>query len=114
MTYSRFIKVGLEAAQGDDHTGAGVAYAALGSPTSNPAYAIIISSTYDTSVFLSIDGSTDQIFVPPSQMERLDFGANKEGTGKFILPSGTQFYLRQGPDGAPTTGDLYISFLFGR
>ena len=114
MTYNKFIKVGFGTVQGDDHTGAGASYAALGSPTSNPSYAIVISSSYDTSVFLSIDGSTDHIFVPPSMMKRIDFGSNKEGTGKYILRLGTQFYLKQGPDGAPTTGDLYISFLIGR
>lgn len=114
MTYNKFIKVGFSAAQGDDHTGAGAAYVALGTATSSPAYAIIISSSFDKSIFLSIDGTTDHIFVPPAMMKRVDFGANKEGTGKYILHKGTQFYLKQGPDGAPTTGDLYISFLIGR
>lgn len=114
MTYTKFIRVGFDTAQGDDHTGAGASYLALGTATTNPVYAIIISSSYDNSVFLSIDGTNDHIFVPPSMMKRIDFGANKEGTGKYLLPTGTQFYLKQGPDGAPTTGDLYISFLIGR
>lgn len=113
MTYSRDIKVGFEIAQGDDHTGAGAAYVALGTPTSNPVYAIIIASSYDKSIFLSIDGTNDNFFIPSNKMERIDFGSNKQGTSKFLLPSGTQFYLKQGPDGAPTTGDLYISFLIG-
>ncbi len=114
MTYNKFIKVGFEAAKGDDHTGAGASYVALGTETTNPVYALIISSTYDTSVFLSIDGTNNHIFVPPTTMEPINLGGNKEGTGKFVLPAGTQFYLIQGPDGAPTTGDLFISFLIGR
>lgn len=114
MTYSRFIRVGFDAVVGAAHGGAGASYAALGSATTNPVYSIIISSTYNQSVFLSIDGTTDHLFIPSATVVPVEFGSNKEGTGKFILPVGTQFYLKQGPDGAPTSGDIYISFLSGR
>ncbi len=114
MTTAPLIRADFTAAIGDDHTGAGAAYAPLGALTSEVAQGIVISSTLDNSVFLSIDGTTDQIFIPGAGVLNIDFSALKQGTGKLGLPKGTQFYMKQGPDGAPTNGDLYISIIYGR
>ena len=41
----------------------------------------------------------------------IGFSENKQNTGRLQLPSGTQFFFKQGPDGAPTSGDIFISFI---
>jgi hypothetical protein len=97
---------------GDDHTAAGASYAALGSPTNFSAVGIVISSSYDNSVFLSSDGTNDHIFVPSNASIAFGFSANKQNVGKLELKKSTQFYIKQGPDGAPTEGDLYISVVY--
>lgn len=117
MTSATLKKASFLEVIGDDHTGAGAAYAALGSATTKPVEMIVITSTYNNPVFLSVDGSTDQIFVPvsstiPSLVLELNFSSAKQNTGRLELPAGTQFYLKQGPDGAPTAGDLYINLIY--
>ena len=85
---------------GDDHTGAGAAYAALGSPTTQPVEMIVINSTFDTPVFLSVDGSNDHIFMPvnapgESTSFTINFSESKQNDGKLQLPARTQFYMKQ-------------------
>lgn len=118
MTTAPLIRAYFTAAIGDDHTGAGAAYAALGSATTQVAQSLVITSSFDASVFLSLDGSANHIMVPPGDsgpcVINIDFSSFKQGTGKLGLPKGTQFYMKQGPDGAPSSGDLYISVIYGR
>ena len=106
------IKAALESAKSSDHTGAGAAYAALGSALSHSAVGLIVSSTFDESVWLSTDGTNDMILVPTGVIT-LSIASNKQGISLLSFPVGTQFYLKQGPDGAPTTGDIAISVLYG-
>lgn len=117
MTTATLQKVKFLEAVGDDHTVVGATYAALGSPTTQPVVQILISTTYNNSVFLSVDGSTDHIFVAtpaaiPYNTIVLDFSTNKQNTGRLELPVGTQFYIKQGPEGAPSAGDLYITLVY--
>lgn len=117
MTSPSQIKASLAVAIAGDHTDAGAAYAALGT-TENDAAALIINSSFNLSVWLSVDGTNDYILLAndalnPSYSLTLNFGANKQGTGQLILPKGTTFYLKQGPDGAPTSGDISITVLYG-
>lgn len=122
MTVSLKIKAAFSEAQVSDHTGAGAAYAALGSPTGQPIQSLIISTTLNASVFLSTDGSTDMLFVPQSasgmgsasgHIFQIDVSGNKQGTARLAFPVGTQFYLKQGPDGAPSAGDISITGIYG-
>lgn len=115
MTVSAKIKATFAEAQVSDHTGAGASYAILGLPSDVPAHLLIITSTFNQSVFLSTDGSTDMILMPGGGATlTIDVSGNKQGTAKLSLPSGTQFYLKQGPDGAPTSGDISISAIYAR
>ena len=92
MTTGTLKKASFLEVVGDDHTGAGAAYAALGSAITQPLEMIIISSTLNDSVFLSINGSTDHIFVPSGSgaqnvVLEINFSANKQNTGRLELPS---------------------------
>lgn len=107
------IKATFLAARTDDHTGAGAAYAALGTPISVSSLLLIISSTYDKSVWFSTDGSTDMILIPALTVVQIDIAGNKQGDGRLSFPSYTQIYIKQGPDGAPTTGDIAVTAMYG-
>ncbi len=112
MTAAPKIKAKFLPIIGDDHTGAGATYTVLSSPLIESVLAMVISSTYDESVFLSTDGVKDHIFMLPNAIMNIGFSENKQNIGRLQLPIGTEFFLKQGPDGPPTTGDLFISFIF--
>lgn len=114
MTYSPNIKACFSEAQYSDPSGAQASYAPYGDPLASPAHIMIINVSFDTSVYLSTDGVTDMLLVPSGNgIFSIDFGANKEGTSKLFLPQGTQFYLKQGPGGAPSSGEIVLTFVFG-
>jgi len=114
------IKAQLEAAKTSDHTGVGAAYATLGSPLSNAAQVLLITNTLNDgagnaiSAWLSVDGVTDQLLVPGYQFISVDISANKQSNGQLSFPKGTQFYVKQGPDGAPAGGDISVTTIYGR
>lgn len=112
MTIAPRIKAKFLPLIGSDHTGAGASYGALGNPLTQSPLLMVISSNFDQSIFLSIDGINDHIFLPAQQIIKIGFSENKQNLGRLQLPNGTQFFLKQGPDGAPTTGDLFISFIY--
>lgn len=114
MSIATKIRAAFETAIGGDHTGVGATYATLGSPTTHTAQSIVISSSFNQSIFLSIDGTNNHIFVIAGSTISLDVSGNKQGATKLGLPVGTQFYIKQGPDGAPSSGDIFISILYGR
>lgn len=102
----------LEAISGD-HTDAGAAYAALGSALSAASSAFILSSSFNQTVWLSTDGTTDNILVIPDTCVTISIAANKQSQNQLAIPKGIQFYLKQGPDGAPSSGDIAITPLSG-
>lgn len=115
MTNSNPIKAAFSEAQVSDHTGAGASYVAFGSAASFNIHGLVITSTFNQSVYISTDGTTDMLLVPGGgSILPIDFSGNKQGTSKLSLPIGTQFYLKQGPDGAPTSGDISISGIYAR
>lgn len=119
MSNQNLIKASLETAKSATHTGAGASFAVLGTPLSQPAQVLIISSTYNDgsgnpiSVWLSIDGSSNQILVPGYQTFSIDVSSNKQASSQLAFPKGTQFYIKQGPDGAPSGGDISVSAIYG-
>lgn len=114
MTTSYPIKAAFSQAQVSDHTGAGAAYAPLGNPSPVPIHIAIITSTFNQAVYLSTNGSTDMLLVPGrGTVINIDISSNKQGTSKFAFPAGTQLYLKQGPDGAPTSGDICVTGIYG-
>lgn len=103
-----------------DHTSAGAAYAALGSATTEFALSMTITCTFDQPVWLSTDGTNDHIFVPSVASSGtavvpvvipINLSANRTTIDTPALGRYTQFYAKQGPDGAPTKGDIAISFV---
>ncbi len=114
MTYCPHIKAVFSPAQYSDPSGAQASYALYGDPTTGPVHIMLINTSFDNSVYLSTDGVTDMLLVPSGNgIFSIDFGANKEGTSKLALPVKTQMYLKQGPAGAPTSGEIVVTFVYG-
>ena len=119
MSTQTKIKAEFESAKTTAHTGIGAAFAALGAPLANPAQVLLITNTCNDgsgnpiSVWLSIDGSTDQFLVAGYQQIEINVAANKQGLSQLAFPKGTQFYVKQGPDGAPAGGDISVTAVYG-
>lgn len=119
MSNQSLIKAQLESAKTAAHTEVGASFAALGTPLANPAQVLLITNTCNDgsgnpiAVWLSIDGSTDQFLVAGNQQIEINVAANKQGTSQFAFPKGTQFYVKQGPDGAPSGGDISVTAIYG-
>lgn len=114
MTYVSETRVDFEALRSAAFGAVGASYTAMGNPTSHPAVALKVRSTLDQDCLLSINGVTDQIPVAASDNFILDFGANKEGTGKLYLAQDTTIYQKQGAAGAPGSGNLYVAVIYAR
>lgn len=114
MTYVSEIIADFETLRSAAFGSVGASYTAMGNALSNPASALIIVSGLDEDVLLSIDGSTDQIGIPAGLTTNIDFGSNRQGTGKLYLPKGTIIYQKQGAAGAPSSGTLYVTVMYAR
>ena len=107
------LKIELDNAKTVDHTSVGSSYVAVGMAVGTPSLGVIITSTFDKTILLSTDGTSDKILIAPQQVYSLPLSLFVSNQGA-AFPSGTQFYVKQGPDGAPSTGDLSITFIYGR
>lgn len=106
-------KAKLETAKSSDHTGVTASYTALGSALQNPSLGIFIASTFNQSVWISTDGTTDKILIPAGSSSLIPFASLSPGDRGIAFAQGTQFYIKQGPDGAPTSGDLALTSIYG-
>ena len=70
-------------------------YVALGSPLAYPARIICFTNTTDQDVFLSTDGSTNQILVPAGSFKLFDITTNHRPVNQddFCFAVGTQLRL---------------------
>jgi len=114
MTTATPIRAALETAKTSDHTGVGAAYATLGSSLSASAHSLIISSSLDKSCWISTDLTNNKILIISGTSLSIDVSGNKQGSGQLAFPKGTQFYVKQGPDGASSTGDISLTAIYAR
>ena len=113
MSQPTQVKANFEAVKTTTHAGAGAAYAALGTAFTTSPTALIVSSSLDETVWLSTDGTNDMILVPSGICFTINFGSNRQSGGFLTLPKGTQLYIKQGPDGASSTGDIGVTAVYG-
>jgi hypothetical protein len=90
--------------------GIGAAYAVVGTPITEAVEKIILQNNTDASVFISINGVNDHLFLPNSGQMIIDGVVNDE-SGLFTS-QGTQFWIRRAV-GAPSTGSFYLSVIYG-
>jgi hypothetical protein len=85
-------------------------YAALGSAFTFDARLICITNDTNGDMFFSIDGVHDQLFVAATSFKLFDLNTNRVLQQQlWILPIGTQFYVRQST--SPSTGAVYLEVL---
>ncbi|MGD8326454.1 MAG: hypothetical protein PVF65_06030 [Sphingomonadales bacterium] len=107
------VKAKWEAVRSAAFGSVGATYAAIGDPLSNAAIVLHIRSTLDKDVYISMDGSTDHIYVGAGDLVVYDIGTNKIGDSKLLVPKGTQIYQKRGPGGASSSGNLFVMTLYG-
>jgi len=87
-------------------------YAAVGTPSSVTPRLVHISNNTMGDMYFTDDNTLDKIFVKSGSFVLYDIQANinPQFDDKYVLPVGTQFYVRQIT--APTSGDVYITYLY--
>lgn len=105
-------KAKLETAKSSDHTGISGTYTNLGTPLEFAALALVIASTLNQSVWISTDASNDKILVPSGGFLMVPL-APLSPEARFGLAKSTQLSIKQGPDGAPSSGDISITPIYG-
>lgn len=90
--------------------GIGAAYAVVGTPIAEAGEKLILQNTTDAPVYISINGVNDHLFLPNSGQMIID-GVVSDEAGLFTS-QGTQFWVKRAA-GAPSTGALYLSVIYG-
>ncbi len=90
-------------------------YVSLGTGLAQRGQIIVIVSTFDGDVWLSLDGVTDHILIPQGLLPlTLDVSANKNESNHLSFGIGTQFYVKDVAGAAPTAGNIAISVLYAK
>jgi hypothetical protein len=88
-------------------------YVALGTAFTHPVRMIRIINNTDGDMFFSLDGSTNQLFVPASSFVLYDFTANRDHIAPyFVMANGSQLYVKYST--APTKNDVWVECVYGR
>lgn len=82
-------------------------YAAVGTALTDHARLVRFVNQTDAQIYISLDGSTNNIRMAANSFFILDFSSNKVRDDGLFLPIGTIFSTKQ-VSGAPTTGSLWI------
>ncbi len=87
-------------------------YAAVGDPLEFNARGICFTNNTQGDMFFTDDTTEDKIFVKASSFKLWDLQANinPQFDDKYVLPIGTQFYVKQIT--APVGGDVYIEVIY--
>ena len=90
----------------------GAAYSAVGTALLHPCSIFLIQNATDAGALFSLDGVNDHFFLPASGFLLLDLTTNKTLPQGAFIGQGTIVYVKRSA-GAPTTGAVYISVLYG-
>jgi len=81
------------------------AYSAVGTPIDHPPRIYIINNFTDKPVYISFDGATDHLAIPPGGHLIVD-----STTNGIAIPKETTFYVKRFTAGdAPTSGSVVVS-----
>jgi len=89
-------------------------YVALGTPFAYPARIICFTNTTNQDVFLSMDGTTNQVLVPAGSFKLFDITTNHRPVNHddFCFAVGTQWYVKYAA--APSSGAVYIEVIYAQ
>lgn len=89
----------------------GAAYTAIGTGTVDYTRLFTISNSTDVDVYISLDGSTDNIRLSAGSAKVFDLTANKVQDDGFFIKKTTVFYVKRTAMGAPTTGSVWVEVM---
>jgi len=92
----------------------GATYTAVGTALAFPSRIVSIKNMTNASVIFSYDGTNNNEILPASSAMILDFTTNRVNVEGIFFGEGTVIYAKQGPDGAPGSGSVYISSYYGK
>jgi hypothetical protein len=87
-------------------------YTPVGSALSHPAKIMRFVNYTNGDIFISFDGTTDNLFLPSNSFVLFDFTANSDSDGDFRISNRTQIYVKQST--APTSGSVYVEMIYGQ
>lgn len=91
----------------------GASYTAVGSATIDHARLIRIVNQTDAQIYVSIDGTNNQIRMAANSFFLLDLTTNKVTDDGYFINLGTTFYVKQ-VSAAPTSGSLWIEVVYAQ
>lgn len=93
------------------HGSIGAGYTAIGVATEFASFLLIINNYTDAQLTFSLDGATDHFELASGNSLTIDVTANKSHDMDIYLPAKTTVYVKQ--SGAPSSGSVYVSSLYG-
>ena len=90
-------------------------YAAIGAPTAFNWRMFRVINNTDGDMIISVDGTTDNLFVPAFSFVLYDCStnvANVKNTDTFVIALKTQFYVKQST--AATKGSVWVEGVYAK
>jgi|ERR1700678_3458792 len=95
--------------------GISAAYAPVGAAITHNWRTMKLTNNTNGDLFISLDGVTNNIFLPASSFTLYDLATNAapiNESSSFVLQIGTQFYAKQST--APSSGALWIEGIYSQ
>lgn len=109
------IKLGIENLRSLAFGSISAGFTAVGTALANPANALKFTNTTDKEVIISDDGINDKIVLVAGEIFVFDVASDKSNRAETLaMGKGTILYVKQGADGAPTSGNVYISVFYAK
>ena len=89
----------------------GAGYSAVGTALSHPTSKLYIVNDTDVGLYFSDDGVNNKYYIRDGA--DLFINATCEESNPDYIEKGTLFSVKQGPEGAPSSGRVAISALYG-
>jgi len=87
-------------------------YATLGTALGHASRVFRIINATNGDIFISVDGTTNNFFLPSNSFVLYDIASDDDPTDQFRVSLGTQFYVKQST--APSSGSVYLEVIYGQ
>lgn len=79
----------------------------VGTPFENALRIFKLQNLTDVPVYISFDGLTDHIYLPPQAFEVYDISTNRINNEGYFIAEGTRIYVKEAA-ASPTSGSVYV------
>ena len=105
-------RVRFDEVREDIFSGVTANFTPLGSPTTDNGRILILNSSLDEPIYISFDGSTNQIRMFPTSVKIFQFCANEVRDDGLFLAIQTQISIKA-VSTLPTTGAVWAEIIYG-